>query len=66
MEKRTDASFVFPENMVTFIIIAVGIKGVISGDAVVYDDPRHVLYTIFMGLVSQDGSAHIAGPAVPE
>lgn len=66
MEKQTDTSFVIPENMVTFIIIAVGIKALLSVDAVVYDEPGHVLCTIFMGGESQDGSAHIAGPAVPE
>lgn len=66
MEKQTDTSFVFPENMVTFIIVAVGIKGFLGGDAVVYDEPGAVLCTIFMGRVSQDDSAHIAGPAVPE
>lgn len=51
--------------MVTFIIIAVGIKGV-SDDARVNDDPGEVLCTVFMGRVSQDGSAHVVGPAVPE
>lgn len=65
MEKQTDASFVFPENMVTFIIKAVGIKGV-SDDVEVNDHPGEVLCTVFMVRVSQDGSAHIAGPAVPE
>lgn len=66
MEKQNAASIVFPENMVTFIIIAVGIKGVLSDGVEVTDEPGEVLRTVFMGRVSQDGSAHIAGPAVPE
>lgn len=30
------------------------------------DEPSHVLCTVFMVRVSEDGSAQVVGPAVPE
>lgn len=54
------------ENVFTCIIIAKGIEGILSIHIGVNDDTGAVLCTVLMLRVSQDGSGHIAGPAVPE
>lgn len=52
-------------NVVTCIVIAKGVEGVPSIHMGVDDDSSAVLCTVLVVRVSQDGSGHIAGPAVP-
>lgn len=52
-------------NVVTCVVIAKGVEGILSIHIGVDDDSGGVLCTVLMVRVSQDGSGHIAGPAVP-
>ncbi len=56
----------FLADIVTFLIIAEGIILFRSTFSLKSDQPSHVLCTVFMMLVSEDGNAPIADPAVPE
>lgn len=54
------------DSVVTCVIVAKGIKGIHGIHMGVNDHTSGVLRTVLMMCVSQDGSGHIAGPAVPE